>query len=102
MIFFKNWYRKRKLQKEIKLHDKSYVNNLIKLEEMPKTITYKYKIILLNHETLEGECTVSCPDDLAKMFLSNECNVLGDGKVLWYNPDTIVSFCAIEKGKEEQ
>lgn len=102
MFILQKWKKKRKLKKEIKLHDKSYVDNPIKLEEMPKRTTYKYKIILLNHETLEGECTVSCPDDLAKMFLSNECNVLGDGKVLWYNPDTMVSFCAIEKEKEEQ
>jgi hypothetical protein len=93
-------FEKIKLKKEIKKHDKCYIKNPIKLEEPLKRITYEYKILLINHEILEGECTVNYPDDLAEMFLRNKYTICENGKVIWYNSDNIIEFQAIEKSKK--
>ena len=97
-----NFIRKRKFKKELKKHDKSYVKNPIKLPEIPILKKYEYKILLLNHETLEGECSVACEDELAEMFLRNKYTICKDNKIIWYNSDNFVYFEAKEIKKGEK
>ena len=99
MFNFKKLVKKQKEKKEIKLHDKPYLDNPI---ELLKPRKFEYTIRYDNNEIQEGECSVVYDDDLAEMFLRNKYTVCNNNeKIIWYNSDRILFFEAREiKGKK--
>ena len=85
-------FKKRKLRKEIELHDKPYLDKPVEIQR-----NFRYKIHFDNGEIEQGECSVAYDDDLAEMFLRDKYTMCNNStKFIYYNVDRILSFEAIE------
>lgn len=96
----KQFLKKRKLKKELKFHDKPFLEKPIEIYE---TEDYNFKIKFANKEELEGTVTVNKIDDLADVFLNNKYSCFNDNeKFVYYNSNNIIFFEATKIKKGEQ